>query len=51
MSTFEILMPKMGESVEEATITKWFVKEGDTVVVDHNKEGLTFKVAEPAHAK
>jgi ATP-dependent Clp protease ATP-binding subunit ClpC len=27
------------------------VKEGDTVVVDHSKEGLTFKVAEPAHAK
>lgn len=34
MSTFEILMPKMGESVEEATITKWFVKEGDTVQED-----------------
>lgn len=34
MSTFEILMPKMGESVEEATITKWFVKEGDTVEED-----------------
>jgi 2-oxoglutarate dehydrogenase E2 component (dihydrolipoamide succinyltransferase) len=27
-------MPKMGESVEEATITKWFVKEGDTIVED-----------------
>ncbi|WP_289055180.1 dihydrolipoamide acetyltransferase family protein [Carboxylicivirga marina] len=34
MSTFEILMPKMGESVEEATITKWFVSEGDTVQED-----------------
>lgn len=34
MSTFDILMPKMGESVEEATITKWFVKEGDTVEED-----------------
>lgn len=34
MSTFEILMPKMGESVEEATITKWFVSEGDTVDED-----------------
>jgi 2-oxoglutarate dehydrogenase E2 component (dihydrolipoamide succinyltransferase) len=34
MSTFEILMPKMGESVEEATITKWFVKEGDTIEED-----------------
>ncbi len=34
MSTFEILMPKLGESVEEATITKWFVKEGDSVEED-----------------
>ncbi len=34
MSTFEIVMPKMGESVEEATITKWFVKEGDTIEED-----------------
>ena len=34
MSTFEILMPKMGESVEEATITKWFVKVGDKVEED-----------------
>ena len=31
MSKFEIVMPKLGESVEEATITKWFIKEGDTV--------------------
>ena len=34
MSTFDILMPKMGESVEEATITKWFVKPGDTIEED-----------------
>src|SRR6056297_2971319 len=34
MSTFEVLMPKMGESVEEATITKWFVKVGDKVEED-----------------
>lgn len=27
-------MPKMGESVEEATITKWFVKVGDTISED-----------------
>ena len=31
MPNFEIKMPKLGESVEEATITKWFVKEGDKV--------------------
>ena len=34
MSTFEILMPKMGESVEEATITRWFVNVGDKVEED-----------------
>lgn len=27
-------MPKLGESVEEATITKWFVKKGDTIEED-----------------
>ncbi len=31
MSKFELLMPKLGESVQEATITKWFKKEGDMV--------------------
>lgn len=34
MSTFEILMPKLGESVEEATITKWFVSVGDIIQED-----------------
>ncbi len=34
MSEFEIVMPKLGESVEEATITRWFVSEGDKVVED-----------------
>jgi 2-oxoglutarate dehydrogenase E2 component (dihydrolipoamide succinyltransferase) len=34
MAQFEVLMPKMGESIEEATITKWFVKVGDKVVED-----------------
>jgi len=34
MAAFEIKMPKLGESIEEATITKWFVKEGDTVKED-----------------
>ena len=34
MANFDIIMPKMGESIEEATITNWFVKEGDTVEED-----------------
>lgn len=34
MPTFEIKMPKLGESVEEATITKWFVKVNDMIEED-----------------
>ena len=31
MATFNIVMPKLGESVQEATITKWFKKVGDAI--------------------
>lgn len=34
MSQFEIVMPKMGESITEATITKWFKKVNDMVEED-----------------
>ncbi|MCF8331039.1 MAG: 2-oxo acid dehydrogenase subunit E2 [Bacteroidales bacterium] len=34
MAKFEITMPKMGESVIEATITKWLKEEGDQVEED-----------------
>lgn len=34
MSKFELLMPKLGESVQEATIITWFKKAGDTVEED-----------------
>ncbi len=34
MTQFEVIMPKMGESIEEATITKWFVKPGDKIEED-----------------
>ena len=34
MANFEIIMPKMGESITEASIIKWFVKEGDKVEED-----------------
>jgi 2-oxoglutarate dehydrogenase E2 component (dihydrolipoamide succinyltransferase) len=34
MAQFELQMPKLGESIEEATITKWFVKVGDKVEDD-----------------
>ena len=31
MAKFDIIMPKMGESVQEATIIQWFKKEGDKI--------------------
>ncbi len=34
MAQFELIMPKMGESVAEATIIKWSKNEGDTVALD-----------------
>ena len=34
MATFDIVMPKLGESILEATITKWFKQVGDTVEDD-----------------
>jgi len=34
MARFEILMPKMGESIIEATITKWLKRKGDQVSED-----------------
>ena len=34
MAKYEIVMPKMGESVQEATIIRWLKKEGETVEED-----------------
>ena len=34
MANFEIIMPKLGESIIEATITKWLKKPGDMIVED-----------------
>ena len=34
MAQFELTMPKMGESVAEATIIKWTKNEGDTIKLD-----------------
>ena len=41
MSDFHVLIPKLGESIQEATITKLFVKQGDTVVEDE----ILFEIA------
>lgn len=34
MAMFEVVMPKLGESIIEATITKWLKKDGDRVAED-----------------
>lgn len=34
MAQYELIMPKMGESIIEATILNWVKKEGDTIEVD-----------------
>ncbi|GAB4138559.1 MAG: dihydrolipoamide acetyltransferase family protein [Bacteroidia bacterium] len=34
MSQVELIMPKMGESVNEATIIKWLKNEGDKIALD-----------------
>ena len=34
MAQFELTMPKMGESVAEATIIKWLKEEGDRIEMD-----------------
>ncbi len=34
MAVVELIMPKMGESITEATILKWNKKEGDQVMLD-----------------
>jgi 2-oxoglutarate dehydrogenase E2 component (dihydrolipoamide succinyltransferase) len=34
MADFNLIMPKLGESVQEATITRWAVKPGDLVQED-----------------
>jgi len=36
MAAVELIMPKMGESIMEATILKWLKKEGETVAEDES---------------
>ncbi len=36
MAQVELIMPKLGESIMEATILKWLKKEGDTVEADES---------------
>ena len=53
MATSDIVVPTLGESVSEATITKWFKKPGDAVKVDEplcelETDKVTVEVPAPA---
>ena len=40
MASVELIMPKMGESITEATILSWLKKPGDKIVVNYrNRTG------------
>ncbi len=41
MSDFNVQIPKLGESIQEATITKLFIKQGDSV----NEDDILFEIA------
>ena len=41
MATFEIKMPKLGESITEGTIMTWSVKAGDVI----NEDDILFEVS------
>lgn len=34
MAEFQLVMPKMGESIAEATIIRWLKNEGDKIEID-----------------
>ena len=36
MSLYELVLPKMGESVAEATIIKWVKQPGDNIDIDES---------------
>ncbi|MEL6536668.1 MAG: biotin/lipoyl-containing protein, partial [Bacteroidota bacterium] len=36
MATVEMVMPKMGESIIEATVLSWLKQEGDTIEQDES---------------
>ena len=41
MATFEIKMPKLGESITEGTIISWSVNTGDSI----NEDDVLFEVS------
>ena len=42
MAKFDIVMPKLGESIIEATITTWLKQEGDPIEEDDASASFTW---------
>ena len=56
MGIYKLLLPKMGESVSEATITKWLKQVGDTIAEDESvvevaTDKVDSDVPSPVHGK
>jgi len=56
MAQYELIMPKMGESIMEATILRWTKKEGDTIDVDETiveiaTDKVDSEIPSPVHGK
>jgi 2-oxoglutarate dehydrogenase E2 component (dihydrolipoamide succinyltransferase) len=56
MAKFELIMPKLGESIIEATITKWLIEEGgaiaeDDVLVEIATDKVDSEIPSPVEGK
>ena len=48
MAEYKVVMPKMGESIIEATILSWHKKEGDTIAENETSAPSFRKYNKPA---
>ena len=47
MGKYLLKLPKMGESIAEATITKWLKEVGDIVTVKYGKDMAYAEIVNP----
>jgi 2-oxoglutarate dehydrogenase E2 component (dihydrolipoamide succinyltransferase) len=43
MAVVDLVMPKLGESIMEATILKWFKQAGDTIKMDETLLEIAYR--------